>query len=342
MDVGLLKITKVYLIQLADMTTLQLQPKVSIIIPVFNGANYMREAIDSALSQTYANIEVIVVNDGSCDNGVTESIALSYGERIRYFSKTNGGVSSALNLGISHMLGEYFSWLSHDDIYLPSKIQEQVEFLKLSNCDNLILYSDFEVFYEDGESPDNLCSDGVMPQLFRPWLTAKSSLHGCTLLIPKNAFDNCGYFNEELRATQDYDLWFRLSHQYSFIHLKRSLVRSRQHGGQGIHSMPKRVYEECNVLHLGFVNQLLDWEVEGFFGGTVAFGYLQMAKSMWIRGYDQAADKACLRALRSLNIADIAVLTEILSGVLKQRFGGAVIRVLVSVKRGVFSQLHLD
>ena len=73
-------------------------PKVSIIIPVYNGENYLREAIDSALAQTYKNFEVIVVNDGSSDK--TDEICKSYGSRIRYFKKENGGVSTALNLGI--------------------------------------------------------------------------------------------------------------------------------------------------------------------------------------------------------------------------------------------------
>ena len=68
---------------------------VSIVIPVYNGANYLSEAIDSALAQTYKNIEIIVVNDGSKDDGATEKVALSYGDKIRYFHKENGGVSSA-------------------------------------------------------------------------------------------------------------------------------------------------------------------------------------------------------------------------------------------------------
>ena len=83
-------------------------PLVSIVIPVYNGSDYLREAIDSALAQTYANIEVLVINDGSKDNGATESIALSYGDRIRYFNKENGGVASALNMGIEQMKGDYF------------------------------------------------------------------------------------------------------------------------------------------------------------------------------------------------------------------------------------------
>ena len=104
-------------------------PKVSIIIPVYNGSLYMREAINSALSQTYRNIEVIVVNDGSNDEGKTKDIALSYGGQIRYFEKENGGVSTALNLGIQNMSGEYFSWLSHDDKYLPDKVEKQIKTL---------------------------------------------------------------------------------------------------------------------------------------------------------------------------------------------------------------------
>lgn len=75
----------------------QKTPLVSIIIPVYNGSDYLEEAIESALNQTYKNIEIIVINDGSTDNGATEMIALKYRDQIRYFHKTNGGVSSALN-----------------------------------------------------------------------------------------------------------------------------------------------------------------------------------------------------------------------------------------------------
>ena len=96
-------------------------PKISIVILVYNGANFLSQAIDTALAQTYDNIEIIVVNDGSNDDGATGQVALSYGDKINYFSKPNGGVSSALNYAIEKMQGDYFSWLSHDDLYEPEK-----------------------------------------------------------------------------------------------------------------------------------------------------------------------------------------------------------------------------
>lgn len=76
------------------MISSEFRPFVTIVIPVFNGSNYLKEAIDSALAQTYKNLEILVVNDGSQDGGLTEAIALGYGNRIRYFSKQNGGTST--------------------------------------------------------------------------------------------------------------------------------------------------------------------------------------------------------------------------------------------------------
>lgn len=130
------------------------KPIVSIVIPVYNGANYMKEAIDSALNQTYPNCEVIVVNDGSNDNGATEKIALSYGDRIRYIKKENGGVATAVNRGIKEMKGEYFSWLSHDDYYYPQKIEKQIEAIEKSGDKTAIAHSNFDFLnMTTGEKP---------------------------------------------------------------------------------------------------------------------------------------------------------------------------------------------
>lgn len=209
-----------------------MNPLVSIIIPVYNGANYLKEAIDSALAQTYPNVEILVINDGSRDDGATERIALSYGERIRYFSKPNGGVSTALNLGIQEMRGEYFSWLSHDDTYLPDKISTQVEAMQ-AIAKPVIVYSDFERMNEQSETL-NIIAIPTIPSEAMPYhLIVNKFIHGCTLLIPKICFEDVGGFDENLRTTQDYDLWFRLAQHYEFRHIAKPLIRSRWHREQG-------------------------------------------------------------------------------------------------------------
>lgn len=123
-------------------------PKVSIIIPVYNGADYLEKAIDSALNQSYTNLEVIVVNDGSNDDGKTAEIAKSYGKRIVYIEKENGGVSSALNCGIAKMTGDYFSWLSHDDEYWKEKIERQVAILRKNKNKKMLTLCDTEFIDE--------------------------------------------------------------------------------------------------------------------------------------------------------------------------------------------------
>ena len=211
----------------------QFEPKVSIIIPVYNGSNYLQEAIDSALSQTYKNIEVIVVNDGSSDGGKTEGIALENAKRIRYFSKDNGGVSSALNLGIEKMTGDYFSWLSHDDLYKPEKIKKQIEALaKLGDIDNSIIYSDYEIHNIKKNVVTNVNLKNTAPNLFRYSVAVGNDLNGCTMLVPKIAFKYAGMFSTDLRAVQDYQMWFRLSERYTFFHLSENLVTGRAHDAQ--------------------------------------------------------------------------------------------------------------
>lgn len=208
-------------------------PMVSIIIPVFNGSKYLREAIDSALNQTYHNIEVIVINDGSDDCGKTEQIATSYGERVRYYSKPNGGVATALNFGILNMKGEYFSWLSHDDVYYPEKIETQINYLKKIGNKNVALYSDYEFIDHEGKYLRTNRIKHIPPEKFRYSIIISRPVNGCTTLIPKIFFETVGLFNEKLKTIQDYEMWFRMSEQFDFIHIPEILIKSRRHPEQG-------------------------------------------------------------------------------------------------------------
>ena len=216
---------------------MQNNPLVSIIIPIYNGSNFMREAIDSALAQTYKNTEVIVINDGSTDN--TDEIALSYGDKIRYFKKENGGVSSALNLGIKEMKGEYFSWLSHDDKYDCKKIELQINYLK-GIPEKTIAYCDTVQIDKNGKTIRKSKKNKYLKEGINDWnsslkaLIKSGCLGGCAFLIPKIAFEEIGCFDEKLRFAQDLYMWIGiLSNKYSILYKRDNLVLSRIHEKQG-------------------------------------------------------------------------------------------------------------
>jgi glycosyltransferase involved in cell wall biosynthesis len=260
-------------------------PKISIIIPVYNGKNFLAQAIDSAIAQTYKNIEILVINDGSNDGGATEKIALSYGDKIRYYFKPNDGVASALNWGVARMTGDFFSWLSHDDLYTTDKIEYQIRSLTKMDGNRNILYSDYMIFSNEPDQSIPMYMQGVHPDNFRHWITIENTLHGCTLLIPKDAFSECGVFNEMLKTVQDYDLWFRMAEKYRFCHVPHFAVKSRRHSAQGSKTMRDVALDECNGLLSGFLSKLAPDEIKLATRQSLALAYANIAISMWARGF---------------------------------------------------------
>jgi len=265
-------------------------PKVSIIIPVFNGANYMREAIDSALAQTYKNTEVIVMNDGSSDN--TEEIALSYGNKIRYFCKDNGGQSSALNYGIEKMSGDYFSWLSHDDVYFTNKIEAQIQFLSdYPNRDIIILYSDYEVINHVSSKICDVIIPDFEPELFRYMLLVSSPINGCTALVPRKAFLEVGLFDIKKPHTSDVELFFNMAAKYTFVHIQQILIKSRSHDEQMTHKRANYHRFESNLFLIYGLENITKAElIKAARGHPQVF--LFIAKNWASRGYKKASISA--------------------------------------------------
>ena len=265
-------------------------PLVSIIIPVYNGSKYLGEAIDSALRQTYKNIEIVVVNDGSTDNGKTESVAKSYGDKIRYFSKPNGGVSSALNYAIKESKGEYISWVSHDDLIYPNKIEAQIEYLKNNKLLNkdVIVYSDHSLINKDGKLIE-ICQkqfDEFGEKTEYALLHGK--INGITLLIPKKAYNDCGLFSEKLVAVQDYEMWERMFKKYRIIHLPLVLSASRYHSKQVTNVSPK-VKSEGNPFWIKLMEDITDKRKIELDGSLYNF-YNNMSNFLTYTPYDEAKE----------------------------------------------------
>lgn len=240
-------------------------PFVSIIIPVYNGSNYMKEAIDSALSQTYSNVEVIVINDGSKDDGKTDEIARSYGDKIRYIQKENGGVSQALNVGIKNMRGEYFSWLSHDDVYMPDKLEKSVSALAdirnkktIISCQSLYIDKDSKLFKAHrnthllGKQRSFTWEEALL------MLQKQGPFNGCSLLIHRDILFECGLFDETLRFNQDGFMWNKIFlKKYPLICIPDVCVKNRIHDKQLTQTGQSIFRKDCEKMSHYMIPELV-------------------------------------------------------------------------------------
>ena len=206
------------------------RPLVSVIIPVFNGTNYLADAVESVLEQTYENVELLVVDDGST-NGTWELIQ-SFDDRVRGIHKKNGGVATALNRGIEAANGSYIAWLSHDDLFLPNKLQLQVAYLE-EIAEACACYTDFRVIDSHGMTLRDVVTPSLSRAELRRHLFGHMFINGSTMLIDRECFDRLGGFREDLKTTQDAEMWFRILDHWEIGRVPEILGLQRTHPGQG-------------------------------------------------------------------------------------------------------------
>lgn len=269
-------------------------PKVTIVMPVFNGGRYFQIALESALAQTYENLEIVVVNDGSTDGGETESIALRYGSRIRYIRQENKGVGGALNAGIREMTGDFFAWLSYENIHLPHKTAWQIAFFRRLSKPEAMLFSDYELIDSDGKviCPANMPHQEFVSNPLLPFLNG--GINGCTLLISASILKRFGPFDENLRYTQDYDLWNKILAEHTFFHQPKTLVQYRVHPNQDSHNPAAAV--EGDALWIRMLDSRTSIERAQISGSRRRY-FVSLARFLEKTPYKRAARYASERKL---------------------------------------------
>jgi glycosyltransferase involved in cell wall biosynthesis len=196
---------------------------VSVIIPTYNRAVKLCEAIESVLAQDYSEKEIIVVDDGSTDD--TAEVVKSFGNEVDYIFTENGGVSRARNVGISRGSGELIAFLDSDDLWLPGKLKRQVEFLQ-TNPEIHICQTE-EVWIRNGKrvNPKNIhkkYSGWIFEHCIPRCIVSPSAV-----AIRREIFDDVGLFDETMPACEDYDLWLRIAPKYQIITLPEALILKR-------------------------------------------------------------------------------------------------------------------
>lgn len=195
--------------------------KVSIILPTYNGAKYIRQSIGSCLDQTHKNIELIIIDDGSTDE--TPQIIQSYQDkRIKYIRhKKNKGLPRALNTGFAKATGEYLTWTSDDNYYAKDAIEKMLSFLKNQHCE--FVYCDFYKFNENKISNKKFITSPDSPDL------KNNNFIGPCFLYSVKVKETIGDYHPDTELAEDYDYWIRISKKFPIAHLKEPLYFYRIH-----------------------------------------------------------------------------------------------------------------
>jgi glycosyltransferase involved in cell wall biosynthesis len=223
------------------------QPLVSVIIPNYNYANYLREAIESVLSQTYTNIEIIVVDDGSKDNSA--EVLQEFGDKITVIFQQNAGVSVARNNGVANSKGEFIAFLDADDVWLAEKIEKQV---KLFSADEMLglVHVGVQDIDANGNNLD-IHLDGLSGEVSHEILLLERAVvlgGGSGLMITKKSFDEVGGFDLRLSTSADWDLFYQISSLYQVGFIEEILLKYRIHGSNMHGNIPRMERE----MLLGF------------------------------------------------------------------------------------------
>ncbi len=202
-------------------------PKVSVVIPTYNRAPFIRRSIDSVLRQTYRDFEIIVADDGSTDN--TKDIIFSYGKYVRYIHLEHRGTASARNAGIEASEGELIAFLDSDDYFTLENLEIKVLFLE-SHLATPWVYSDWQYVnlegyeMEKGSSKFNYAEKQLVGNIFEELVKSRNFISPCTVLVRKSVLEDVGYFDPDIPSQEDYDLWLRISLNYPIHYIDRALA----------------------------------------------------------------------------------------------------------------------
>lgn len=222
-------------------------PAVTVIIPVYNGERYLAEAIESVLSQTFGDFELVVVDDGSTDG--SQDVALSFFDsRIRYHRQDNGGLSNARNTGIRCAQGELIGMLDSDDRWHPNFLQTLVSSLR-TDPDAVAAYCGWRYINRDGLPLPEIVSMVVPAERLYARLLTGNFILSISVLVRKKAYIQVGSFDERLKAVEDYDMWLRLSRQHKFIGVHDVLAMYRMSGSNMSDDL-SRMYKGMSAVML--------------------------------------------------------------------------------------------
>lgn len=253
-------------------------PTISVVVPAYNAGKTIQNTLESVLKQTFSDLELIVINDGSTDNTL-EILDTIQDPRIKIFSYENGGLPVARNRGISQSTGEFISFIDADDLWTPDKLELQLTALQ-NHPEAGVAYS-WSVFMDDkGEyfhADDPIYYEG---NVFAKLLLRNFITHGSNLLIRRQAIESVGNFDLTVPPCADWDFYLRLAARWLFVVVPKPQIFYRQSSS----SMSAKVeeMERCSLLVVEKAFQSAPQALQHLKSQSLAYVYHYSAE-LWLR-----------------------------------------------------------
>jgi glycosyltransferase involved in cell wall biosynthesis len=201
------------------------QPKISVLMPVYNGGKYIREAIDSVLNQTFVDFELIVVNDGSTDD-TQDQLNTYHDSRIRVFNQKNGGVSAALNTGLKHANARYIARFDADDVCYPNRLEKQYQFME-EHPDFVLIGSDADYMSEQGEFLFKYINIGHSNEEIQARIKDYCPFVHSSVFYRRDIIIECGSYEVNAHTFEDYFLWLKVVTKGKTLNFQEPLIKVR-------------------------------------------------------------------------------------------------------------------
>jgi len=231
--------------------------EISVIMPVYNSAPYVGQAIKSILNQTYSNFEFIIINDGSGDN--SEEIILSFNDRrIKYYKTENKGTAAALNFGFSKAKNTWVARIDSDDINTPNRLEKQIHYL--NNNINIDVLSSWSVYFDNNYKILFFLESATEHKEILKTLCLHNPLNQSGLIMKKSIWKNAKY-NEKFKFNEDYEFFFRIKDKVVFHNLPEYFVYTRiSKNSKSVSGRKENIYD---IIFPGAFKNLLESKGKG-------------------------------------------------------------------------------
>ena len=269
-----------------------MNPRVSIIIPTYNRGKYITYALESVLSQTFHDHEIIVIDDGSTDN--TQEILKKFEGKIISICQKNQGISNTRNRGIKEAKGKYIAFLDSDDYWTPAKLEEQVKILDHSPKVGIV-YARMPIVNDQGEKI-GMKPAGVSGKNFKELLEVWGDIPTSTVMTRKECFEKVGLFDPPLEPMEDIDMWIRIAQFYDLYEIENKVLAYYRRHEEQVTKRKTKVYQGLVRIYTKIYNAYPQAPHDLMVKRIVENQYL-LAKEHYLEGYYKNAFSNALAAI---------------------------------------------